>query len=109
MIGALDTGTLVGDPVERQAHEGQAFVTTRLRVLADRCCVRFAQREVPAACLTRLRKGSAASAAGILEVNVWAGKDGSERIGWRLIVNEIMRAYGAAKRRREAADGDGQA
>lgn len=104
MIGAIVTGTLVGDPVERQTRDGKPFVTATARVAAgeDAIFVGLAAfNETAAARLLQMRAGGAVSACGVLEQTHWTGKDGAERTGWRLTASEVLTAYAAAKKRRE--------
>ncbi len=109
MIGAIVTGTLVGDPVERTTREGKPFVTATARVAAgeDAIFVGLAAfNETAAARLLQMRAGGAVSACGVLEQTHWTAKDGTERTGWRLTANEVMTAYGASKKRRSAEGGE---
>ena len=109
MISALVTGDLVGDPVERTTQAGKAFVTATLRVPAGEESVFVgvaAFSETAAARLSQMKKGGSIAAVGVLEVNNWTDREGNARTGWRLAANEIMSAYAATKRRREAEGGD---
>jgi len=111
MIGAVVTGTLVADPVERQTREGKPFMTATLRVPAgeDALFIGVAAFDERAAeRLARMSKGGTVAACGVLEQNTWTAKDGSERTGWRLTASEILTAYGATKKRR-SAEGDADA
>lgn len=108
MIGAIVTGTLVGDPVERTTQAGKPFVTATARVAAgeDAIFVGLAAfNEQAAARLRQMRAGGAVSACGVLEVNNWTAKDGTARTGWRLTASEILTAYAATKKRRSAEGG----
>lgn len=109
MIGALVTGTLVGDPVERQTREGKPFVTATARVAAgeDAIFVGIAAFEPTAAArLLQMRKGGVVAACGVLEVNNWTTQAGEARTGWRLTASEVLTAYGATKKRRSAEGGE---
>lgn len=109
MIGAIVTGTLVGDPVERQTRDGKPFVTATARVAAgeDAIFVGLAAfNETAAARLLQMRAGGAVSACGVLEQTHWTAKDGAERTGWRLNASEVLTAYAATKKRREAEGSD---
>lgn len=109
MIGAIVTGPLVGDPVERTTREGKPFVTATMRVAAgeDAIFVGLAAfNETAAARLRQMRAGGAASACGVLEPTRWTGKDGTERTGWRLTASEVLTAYAATKKGRGAAGDD---
>ena len=109
MIGAIVTGTLVGDPVERTTQAGKPFVTATARVAAgeDAIFVGLAAfNETAAGRLRQMRAGGAVSACGVLEQTHWTAKDGAERTGWRLTASEVLSAYSATKRRR-AAEGGG--
>lgn len=109
MIGALCTGTLTADPVERTTAKGSRFVTANLRVPAGEDAVfigiaAFDQRAAER--LLQMRAGGAVSAVGVLEQTHWTAKDGETRTGWRLTANEVMTAYSATKKRRQAEGGD---
>lgn len=109
MIGALCTGTLTRDPVERTTQAGKRFVTATLRVAAgeDALFVGLAAFDQRAAeRLMQMRAGGTVAACGTLEQTRWTAKDGSERTGWRLTASEIMTAYGAGQRRRRSAEGN---
>lgn len=108
MIGALVSGTLVADPIERSTREGKPFTTATLRVPVgeDAIFIGVAAFEtVAAGRLAQMRKGGTASAAGVLEQTAWTGKDGTERIGWRLTASEVLTAYAATRKRRAAEGG----
>lgn len=112
MIGATVSGSLVSDPVERQTREGKTFTTATLRVPAgeDAIFVSVAAFDSTAAArLAQMRKGGAVSACGVLEVNNWTTQAGEARSGWRLTASEVLTAYAATKKRREAeGDDDGR-
>ncbi|MCO5099220.1 MAG: single-stranded DNA-binding protein [Rhodocyclaceae bacterium] len=108
MIGALVSGTLVADPVERSTREGKPFTTATLRVPAGEDAIFIgvaAFDPVAAGRLAQMRKGGMAAAAGLLEQTTWTGKDGAERTGWRLTASEILTAYAATRKRRSAEEG----
>ena len=99
MIGAVVSGTLVGDPVERQTRERKPFVTATARVAAGEDAIFIglaAFNETSAERLLQMRAGGAVSACGVLEQTHWTAKDGTARNGWRLT------AYAATKKRRSA-------
>lgn len=109
MIGAIITGTLVGDPVERQTREGKPFVTATARVAAGEAAIFVglaAFNETAAGRLRQMRAGGAVSACGVLEQTYWTGKDGAERTGWRLTASEVLTAYAAKTKRRSAEGGE---
>lgn len=113
MIGALVSGTLISDPVERRTREGKPFMTATLRVPAgeDPVFVGVAAFEPNAAArLAQMSKGGNVAACGVLEQNTWTDKAGAERTGWRLTASEVLTAYAATKRRRQAegSDDDGR-
>ncbi|HEY0878137.1 MAG TPA: single-stranded DNA-binding protein [Zeimonas sp.] len=112
MIGAVVTGTLVADPVERTTREGKSFTTATLRVPAgeDALFVGVAAfGETAAARLAQMSKGGTVAACGVLEVNAWTTKEGETRTGWRLTASEVLTAYAATKKRRDAGgDDDGR-
>lgn len=111
MIGAVIGGTLIRDPVERTTREGKPFATATMRVPAGADALFIgvtAFGETAAARLMQMRAGGTVAACGTLEQTTWTGKDGAERVGWRLTASEILSAYSATKRRR-AAEGDGDA
>jgi len=110
MIAALITGTLVGDPVVRQAANGAAFATATLRVPAgtDALFIGVAVfTEAGVERMGKLAKGGALSAVGTLEQTQWIAKDGSARTGWRLTASEVLSVYQSAKRRGQAVDEGG--
>lgn len=113
MIGAVVSGTLVADPVERTTREGKSFTTATLRVPAgeDALFVGVAAfGETAAARLAQMSKGGTVAACGVLEVNAWTTKEGETRSGWRMTANEIMSVYQARKRSRRSDDeGDADA
>lgn len=105
MIGALVSGVLIADPVERTTREGRRFVTATVRCPAgdDALLIGVAAfGETAAARLAQMSKGGAVSACGVLEQNTWATKEGETRIGWRLTASEVLTSYAATKRRRQA-------
>ena len=109
MIAALLIGELSADPVARVSGNGNQFVTANLRVPAGDAAqfVSLAAFDVDAAAkLLRLKKGDACAATGTLTMNVWTGKDGTERSGWRITATEILSVYEATKRRKAVAEGD---
>ncbi|MCO5106650.1 MAG: single-stranded DNA-binding protein [Burkholderiaceae bacterium] len=109
MIGAIVTGTLVGDPVERTTREGKPFVTATARVTAgeDAIFVGLAAFEPTAAArLLQMRKGGTVAACGVLEQTTWTTQAGETRTGWRLTASEVLTAYGATKKRRTADGGE---
>ncbi|MCC7414278.1 MAG: single-stranded DNA-binding protein [Gammaproteobacteria bacterium] len=109
MIGAVVSGTLVGDPVERTTRTGARYVTVTVRVPAgdDAQLIGVAAFDQRAAeRLMQMRAGGAVSACGVMEPTRWTGRDGAERTGWRMTASEIMTAYGAGQRRRRSAEGD---
>ncbi len=106
MIGALISGALIADPVDRTTREGKAFVTATVRVPAgsDALLIGIAAFDTQAAeRLAKLRKGSPVSAAGVLEQTTWTTQAGEARTGWRLTASEVLSAYQAAKKRQEAS------
>lgn len=109
MIGAVVSGVMVSDPVERTTQAGKAFVTASLRVPAgeEAVFVSIACFDPTAAArLLQMRKGGNVAACGVLEVNNWTTQAGEARTGWRLTASEILTAYGASKKRRESEGGD---
>lgn len=108
MIAALITGTLVNDPVVRQAANGTAFATATLRVAAGADAIFVGVAVFTDAGVDRMRKlakGGSMSAVGTLEQTEWTTKDGSARNGWRLTASEILSVYQANKRRGQSDDG----
>jgi single-strand DNA-binding protein len=106
VIYALLQGTLVADPVARETRNGARFVTGTIRVASgvDTIFVGLAVFD-EAACdrLGKLQKGSAVSAAGTFEANIWTDREGREKSGWRLTATEIMSLAQAQRRRKDAA------
>ena len=110
MIGALVSGDLIADPVERTTQAGKPFTTATLRVPAGAEAIFIgvaAFDRTAAERLAQMRKGGTVAAVGVLEQTTWTGKDGSERTGWRLTASEVLTAYAATKKRR-SAEGSGE-
>jgi len=109
MIGGLISGVLTADPVERQTQAGKPFTTATLRVPAgeDALFIGVAAFEPTAAArLARMKKGGSVAACGVLEQTSWTTQAGETRTGWRLTASEVLTAYGATKKRRQADEGD---
>lgn len=109
MIGALVSGDLIADPVERTTQAGKRFVTATARVAAgaEAIFVGIAAFEPTAAeRLAQMRKGGTVAAVGAMEQTQWTDKTGAERTGWRLTASEVLTAYAATKKRRSAEGSD---
>ena len=105
MISALVTGDLIAEPVQRTTQAGKSFVTATVRVAAgaDALLVGVAAFDATAAArLGQMHKGGTIAACGVLEQNTWTARDGTERTGWRLTASEVLTAYAATKKRRQA-------
>jgi single-stranded DNA-binding protein len=110
MMGALLTGELSAEPVERTASNGKPFWTATLRVPTgtDALFVGVSTfSETAGVRLMKLHKGSALAAVGTMEPTEWTGKDGEPRRGWRLTATELLTVYEATKRRKPSAGGEG--
>ncbi len=111
MMGALLTGELSAEPVERTASNGKPFWTATLRVPTgtDALFVGVSTfSETAGARLMKLHKGSTLAAVGTMEPTEWTGKDGEPRRGWRLTASELLTVYEATKRRKPGAGTEGE-
>lgn len=92
-LHALATGTLVADPQRREGRKGP-FATTTIRVQTEDeaiilSVIAFGET---AERLLALTKGDAVSVAGRAKLSTWTGRDGAERHGLSIVVDQIAAA-----------------
>jgi single-stranded DNA-binding protein len=110
MMGALLTGELSAEPVERTAANGKPYWTATLRVPTGTDALFVGVSTFSATAgerLMKLHKGSALAAVGTMEPTEWTGKDGEQRKGWRLTASEVLTVYEATRRRKPGAGAEG--
>lgn len=101
-LAVLAQGSLVADPQQRTSAKGGAYVTAQLRVASDDgpilvSLIAFATDAV--AGLMALRKGDVAAVSGMAKLTSWAGRDGETNHGLSVVVEGVLSAYAAGKRR----------
>jgi single-stranded DNA-binding protein len=113
MMHLLVTGALTADPQSRTSQAGKPFATGNLRVAADAdstfvSLIAFGDR---AQDLLAHRQGSTIAVAGRAKLTSWTGKDGAEKHGLSIVVEQIASAAAArradADRRKAARDEGG--
>jgi single-stranded DNA-binding protein len=110
MMGALLTGELSTEPVERTAANGKPYWTATVRVPTGTDALFVGVSTFNATAgerMMKLHKGSALAAVGTMEPTEWARKDGEPRKGWRLTASEVLTVYEATKRRKPGAGSEG--
>jgi single-stranded DNA-binding protein len=109
MIGALISGEVATEPVQRTSASGTPFWTCTVRVAAGTEAIFVGVStfsETAGERLMALHKGATLAAVGPLEATTWQTKSGETRQGWRLTATEVMSAYQASKRRKAGAPAD---
>jgi single-stranded DNA-binding protein len=107
MLSVLAQGTLVSDPQRRISAAGKPFCTALLRVPADDAealllnAIAFELDIVDQ--LTGLKKGDSCAVTGRGRLTAWTGRDGTERHGLGLTVDNVLTIYQAGKRRKVQA------
>ena len=111
MLSILASGSLVADPKPRTTTAGKPYATGTMRVPAEDAeamlvsIITFNVDAVQA--LLALTKGDALAIAGRAKLTSWT-KDGEERHGLSVVVDQVMSVYQADKRRRKARNDDEQ-
>jgi len=110
MIEALVSGKLHGQPEQRAAKTGRAYVQARMRVSAGADEVHFVRvtafSESACAALLALGDGDALAMAGTLKPGAWVDRDGNAKPKLDLVAAQVLTAY-HRKRRREAVQPGG--
>ena len=105
MIEALVSGKLQGQPEQRTAKTGRAYVQARMRVAAGADEAHFVRvtafSESACAALLALGDGDALAVAGTLKPGAWMDRDGNAKPNLDLVAAQVLTAY-HLKRRREA-------
>jgi single-stranded DNA-binding protein len=107
MLSVLANGTLISDPRERVASNGNKFATGALRVPCEEgesmivSFITFAAPSVSA--LLALRKGDAAAIAGRASLRTWE-KDGATRTGLSVVADRVISVYAAGKARKRSQE-----
>jgi single-stranded DNA-binding protein len=105
MLSVLANGTLVNDPRERTAANGNKYATGLLRVAcedAEPMLVSLITFSAPSvAALLALAKGDACSIAGRASLRTWE-KDGATKTGLSVVADRVLSAYAAGKARKES-------
>ncbi len=105
MIEALVSGKLQGQPEQRTAKTGRAYVQARMRVAAGAEEAHFVRvtafSESACAALLALGDGDTLAVAGTLKPGAWVDRDGNAKPNLDLVAAQVLTAY-HLKRRREA-------
>jgi single-stranded DNA-binding protein len=105
MLTCIATGTLLRDPQERVASNGNPYATFLLRVplegedsiLAN--VIAFNREAVEA--VMRLRSQDTVAVSGSAKTRTWE-RDGQSHVGIAITADRVMSAYGVAKQRKAA-------
>ncbi len=109
MMYVLVTGTLVADPMRRSGAKGD-FATASIRVATEDGAILISaiSFQTLAEQLLSHRQGDALSIAGRGKLTSWTGRDGAEKHGVSVTIDQIASASAArradADRRRGARD-----
>jgi len=114
MIEALVSGKLQGQPEQRTAKSGRAFVQARMRVAAGAEEVHFVRVTAfsDSACiaLLALGDGDSLAVAGTLKIGVWTPQVGEPRSNLDMVAGQVLTVYGLERRRKAVQlDEDGHA
>jgi single-stranded DNA-binding protein len=107
MLSVLANGTLVNDPRERTASNGNRYATGALRVPCEEgeamivSMIAFAAPTVEA--LLALRKGDSCAVAGRASLRTWE-KEGETRTGLSVVADRVLSAYAAGKARKASRE-----
>ncbi|MGC2517866.1 MAG: single-stranded DNA-binding protein [Burkholderiales bacterium] len=105
MLSVLASGTLMRDPEQRTSSAGKPFATGLMRVAAEdsdpilASLIAFSDGAVAA--LLALTKGDALSVAGRGKLTSWT-KDGEQKHGLSVVVEQVLTLYAIEKRRDRA-------
>jgi single-stranded DNA-binding protein len=105
MIETLVSGKLQGQPEQRTAKTGRAYVQAKMRVSAGANEVHFVRvaafTDSACAALLALGDGDALAVAGTLKPGAWLDRDGKAKPNLDLVAAQVLTVY-HLKRRREA-------
>ena len=111
MIEALVSGKLQGQPEQRTAKTGRAYVQARMRVSAGAEEVHFVRltafSESVCAALLALGDGDALAVAGTLKPGAWVDRDGNAKPNLDLVAAQVLTAYHLKRRREAVQPGEG--
>lgn len=111
MIEALVSGKLQGQPEQRSAKTGRAYVQARMRVCAGAEEVHFVRvtafSESACAALLALGDGDALAVAGTLKPGAWVDRDGNAKPNLDLVAAQVLTAYHLKRRREAVQPGEG--
>jgi single-stranded DNA-binding protein len=105
-LDLLVQGVLVGNPISRIGKSGKPFVTAMLRVpITDGdveffSIIGFSESSVEA--LMARSAGDSLAITGQAQRNTYTDKNGTERRGWKIVVERVLSLYQARKARKEA-------
>ena len=109
MIECLIAGKLQGQPEQRTAKTGKAYVTAKLRVAAGEE-THFARitvfSETACAALLALADGDALAVAGTLKPGAWIDRDGNAKPNLDLVAQQVLTAYHLERRRKAMQPGE---
>lgn len=106
MLNVLASGVLVAQPQRRTSAAGKDYATCTMRVPVDGAdavlcsLIAFAPDAVDS--LLALGKGDALAVAGRAKLSIWE-KDGEQRHGLSVVVDQVLTMYQIEKRRKRAA------
>lgn len=108
-LDVLASGRLVKPAETRQAKSGSTYAVAQLAVAVEGddavLCSLVAFRDTAVECLLALGPGDGVSVAGRARVTTWTGRDGEQKAGLSIVVEQVLTAY-AVKRKRQAVQGD---
>ena len=111
MIEALISGELQGQPEQRTAKTGRAFVQARMRVAAGAEEVHFVRVTAfsDSACtaLLALGDGDALAVAGTLKPGAWVDREGNAKLNLDMVAAQVLTAYHLKRRRDAVQPGEG--
>jgi len=98
-LHVLAVGTLTADPMQRTSQSGNAFATGNIRVITEAepvfvSLIGFGEQaqELPAH-----RQGSTIAISGRAKLSTWTGRDGAEKHGFSLVVEQVASASAARR------------
>ncbi|MGE0310033.1 MAG: hypothetical protein AB7P21_00215 [Lautropia sp.] len=115
MIHALISGTLLADPVLREAVPGTPVVTALVRTISGGQSIVISLSSFDAATIARLlalRHGDSLAATGELKQGRWTDKGGNAQQGLRVTATALLTPFEVGERRhaarfRKSKDGGG--